>query len=88
MKIKNLGNGKSSLLPPNPDYVFHNLPWLHGLDPTAIGSLRDNAEMRQFDTEDFIMREGEQADGIYIIMSGLVRVSIFFPFTSHHHHCS
>lgn len=77
-KIKNLENGKSSLLPPNPDYVFLNLPWLHGLDPTAINSLKDMAEMKQFDTGDFIMREGEQANGIYIVMSGLVRVSTFF----------
>ena len=85
MEIKNLEHEKCSLILPNPDYIFLNLPWLHGLDSTAIGSLRGNADIRQFDTGDFIMREGDQADGIFIVMSGLVKVSFIDFFFSHHY---
>ena len=69
-------NTQVSLPSPDPDDIFCNLHWLNGLDSDVISSLRTHAEVSQYDTGDYIMKEGEDGTGIYIIISGLVKACI------------
>lgn len=73
-KIKRLENTSPSLLPPDPESIFCNLHWLNGLDSEVVSSLRNYAEILQFDNGDNIVTKGESADGVFIILYGLIKV--------------
>ena len=75
-KMKRLENNPASLPAPDPSYIFCHLPWLDGLDNNVVSLVRQFADITQFDTGDYLMKEGDQSEGIYIIVSGLVKVLV------------
>lgn len=62
--------------PQSPETLLRNVVWLEGMDSEVIDSITDMADMRAFDFGDTITKQGDEVDGIYLIISGMVKVSI------------
>lgn len=62
--------------PQTPESLLRNVVWLEGMDSQVIDSITDMAEMRVFDFGDTITKQGDEVDGIYLIVSGMVKVGI------------
>ena len=54
--------------------IFRNLVWLNGLDEEVVSELRSCVEVLQHDSGDYIITQGDHADGVFIIIYGLVKV--------------
>lgn len=74
--MKRLENTPPSLQQPDPESAFANLHWLYGLDSEVVEKLRESAEILQFDSSDHIVTQGDVADGVFIILFGLVKVIV------------
>ena len=61
--------------PKKPEDLLKSLVWLQGLEDDAVTYITSNAEMLSFDFGDVILKQGEVCDGIYLIISGMVKVS-------------
>ena len=73
--MKHLERTPASLPLPDPNVILCNLPWLSGLDDKILSVIQMHAALAQFEHEDFIIKNGEESAGIYIIVSGLVKAS-------------
>ena len=73
--MKHLERTPASLPLPDPHVILCGLPWLSGLDDEILSTIQVNANLVQFEHEDVIIQSGEDSKGIYIIVSGLVKVS-------------
>ncbi len=73
--MKRLERTPASLPPPDPDTILCNLPWMANLGSEALCTVQTHAQLVQFEHGDVMIRQGDQALGIYIIVSGLVKVS-------------
>lgn len=60
--------------PKKPEDILRSLVWLQGLEEEAISYVTSNAEMISYDYGDVIVKQGEVCDGIYLIISGMVKV--------------
>ena len=60
--------------PKKPEDILRSLVWLQGLEEEAIAYVTSNAEMLSYDYGDVIVKQGEVCDGIYLIISGMVKV--------------
>ena len=74
VKMKHLERTPASLPLPDPNVILCNLPWLSGLDSKILSMIQVYANLVQFEHEDYIIKNGEDSKGIYIIVSGLVKV--------------
>src|ERR1035437_10394 len=69
------GEYAMSLLPT--DTVLHHLgavPYFAGLDAPRLKALAAQCHMQRLDVDESILLEGEPAKGLYIVLSGKVRV--------------
>ncbi|XP_038047378.1 sodium/hydrogen exchanger 10-like [Patiria miniata] len=73
IKMKQLMNAPSSIPPPPPENLLKNVPWIEG-DKKLIDFIKARAELLHFDYGDVIVREGDIPNGIYLIVSGLVKL--------------
>ena len=64
----------SYISPPSPETVLRSIVWLEGMDVDIIDYIASLAEEKLFDSGDMIVKQGDQADGVYLIISGLVKV--------------
>ena len=74
VKMKRLARTPASLPPPDPKVILCSLPWLSGLEGEVLDAIMSYAQLVQFEHGDLIISQGEEAKGIYIIVSGLVKV--------------
>lgn len=74
VKMKHLERTPASLPLPDPNVILCGLPWLSGLDTQILTTIQVNASLVHFESDDFIIQNGEDSKGIYIIVSGLVKV--------------
>ncbi|KAJ8298747.1 hypothetical protein KUTeg_022807 [Tegillarca granosa] len=72
-KMKRLLGAPASLPLPPPDKMLNNVFWLRN-DPNLISYIKDKAKLISYNYEDVIIREGDPPGGIYIIVSGMVRL--------------
>ena len=72
--MKYLERTPASLPPPNPNVILCNLPWLSGLSIEVRDTIHAHAELVQFEHDDVVIQQGDVSKGIYIIVSGLVKV--------------
>ena len=72
--MKHLERTPASLPLPDPNVILCGLPWLSGLDDEILSTIQVNANLVQFEHEDIIIQSYEDSKGIYIIVSGLVKV--------------
>lgn len=74
--MKHLERTPGSLRPPDPATILHNLPWLSGLDAKLVDTILTSAEFLQLEQMEALLEEGAQSKGIYVIVSGLVKVHV------------
>ena len=74
--MKHLERTPGSLRPPDPANVLQNLPWLSGLDTELVDTILTYAEFIQLEQNDLLLAEGAESKDIYVIVSGLVKVTI------------
>ena len=72
-------NAPPSIPPQKPETLLRNVLWLEGMDEEAKDSIASVAQMRVFDFGETITRQGDEVDGIYLIVSGMVKVRFFPP---------
>ncbi|KAK3608482.1 hypothetical protein CHS0354_010327 [Potamilus streckersoni] len=72
-KMKRLLNAPPSLPIPAPDKMLNNVFWLQK-DPELIAYIKDKAKLLSYNFDDVIMKQGDPPGGIYIIVSGMVRL--------------
>ena len=72
--MKRLQRYPVSQTPPDPYSIFSNHPWLSGLDSNVLRPLLKSAHLCKRKEGDVLLRSGELAPGLYIIVSGLVKV--------------
>ncbi|XP_022089278.1 sodium/hydrogen exchanger 10-like [Acanthaster planci] len=73
IKMKQLMNAPASIPPPPPENLLKNVPWIEG-DKKLIDFIKARAELLHFDYGDVIVKEGDKPNGIYLIVSGLVKL--------------
>ncbi|KAJ8023281.1 Sodium/hydrogen exchanger 10 [Holothuria leucospilota] len=73
VKMKRLMNAPASIPPPRPEELLKNVVWLAG-DQKLINFVKSKAELLHYDYNEVIIREGDQPNGIYLIVSGMVRL--------------
>ena len=73
-KMKHLERTPGSLRPPDPATILHNLPWLLGVEAEVVDTILTYAEFIQLEQSDWLLKERVESQGIYVIVSGLVKV--------------
>lgn len=73
-KMKHLERTPGSLRPPDPASILHNLPCFSGLDGEVVDTILTYAEFVQLEQTESLLEEGAESKGIYVIVSGLVKV--------------
>ena len=74
--MKRLERTPATLPMPDPNVILLSVPWLSGLDPQAIATIQSCAKLEHFEHKEVIIQCGEKPRGVYIIVSGLVKVSV------------
>ena len=64
----------ASLPPQKPLELLRNVIWLEGMPAEAVDFITSAARIKLFEVGDTITRQGEDATGIYLIVSGMVKV--------------
>ena len=72
--MKKLFKIPSTVPPPPPERVLSNLEWAKD-DPDLMNYLKRHSRLVTFMDEDVVMTAGEMSTGIYVIISGIVRVA-------------
>ncbi|XP_041472513.1 sodium/hydrogen exchanger 10-like [Lytechinus variegatus] len=82
IKMKRLMNAPSSIPPPPPENLLKNVSWLAG-DEKLINFIKARASLLHFDYGEVIVREGDESDGLFLIVSGLVKLYGCSAFLDH-----
>ncbi|XP_053385039.1 sodium/hydrogen exchanger 10-like isoform X1 [Mercenaria mercenaria] len=77
-RMKRLQSAPPSLPIPPPDKMLKNVSWLRN-DEELMKYIKEKAKLLNFDYDDVVMREGDPAGGIYVIISGMVRLESSNP---------
>jgi sodium/hydrogen exchanger 10/11 len=64
----------SYIHPPSPEVLLRSTVWLEGMDEEIIDYIASLAVEKIFDSGDTIVRQGDKTDGMYLIITGLVKV--------------
>jgi CRP-like cAMP-binding protein len=78
VKMKQLQRSPVTLSPPDPNSILYNHPWLSGLDISVLKALQKYANLSARRQGDALLQYGEVPEGIFIIVSGLVKVCMSF----------
>jgi sodium/hydrogen exchanger 10/11 len=71
----------SYIHPPSPEVLLRSTVWLEGMEEEIIDYIASLAEEKVFDIGDTIVRQGDKTDGMYLIITGLVKVNITAMFS-------
>ncbi|XP_072046818.1 sperm-specific sodium:proton exchanger-like [Amphiura filiformis] len=83
VRMKRLMTAPSSIPPPPPEALLKNVAWLSG-DKKLIDYIKSRAVLRRhFDYMDVILKEGDIPNGIFLIVSGLVKLHGRSEFLDH-----
>ena len=74
IKMKRQLSAPSIIPPPSPEALLRGTVWLEGMDEEVMDCISSLAEVKHFDSGDTIFRQGDKTDGLYLIISGLVKV--------------
>ncbi|XP_077965661.1 sperm-specific sodium:proton exchanger-like isoform X2 [Styela clava] len=59
--------------PPPPEDLLENIPWMLG-DSKILAFIRSHCSIMDYDYGDIIMQEGDEVDGIHIVVYGMIRL--------------
>lgn len=68
-------NAPSYIAPKKPESILRGLPWLRQMSEEIVSYVIEQAEMMSYEFGDVMLRQGEPTDAIYIIVSGMVKVT-------------
>ncbi len=68
-------NAPSYIAPKTPESLLRGLPWLRTMTEETVSYVIARTEMISYEFGDVMLKQGEQTDGIYLIVSGMVKVS-------------
>jgi len=74
VKMKQQLHAPAYISPKKPEDILRSLVWLQGLEEEALTYITSNAELLSYDYGDTIVKQGELCDGIYLIISGMVKL--------------
>ena len=74
VKMKRQLQAPSYIKPKKPEDLLKNLVWLQNLEEDGLLYITSNIEMLSYDYGDVIVKQGELSDGIYVIISGMVKL--------------
>ncbi|XP_015758289.1 PREDICTED: sodium/hydrogen exchanger 10-like, partial [Acropora digitifera] len=74
VKMKRQLSTPASLPPQKPLELLRNVIWLEGMPAEAVDFITSAARIKLFEVGDTITRQGEDATGIYLIVSGMVKM--------------
>ena len=72
---KNVQHAPYSIDCSDPRALLQNLPWVYGLDRSAIDYIMQQATIIDFETGQVIIRQGDPPDGIHLIINGLAKIT-------------
>ncbi|XP_013420708.1 sodium/hydrogen exchanger 10 [Lingula anatina] len=72
-RMKKLLKAPSSIPPPSPIHLLRNVAWLKG-DDRLLEFFVERAELLTYNYGDTLMRRGDLPNGIYILLSGMVKL--------------
>eukprot|EP01135_Chromosphaera_perkinsii_P012182 Nk52_evm1s2612 gene=Nk52_evmTU1s2612 len=75
LKMQNLIYAPPTLSVPTEESVLRNIQWLRNCQPETVDALVAAAEQRVFEKDNYLVKIGEPSDGLYIIISGLVKIT-------------
>ena len=75
LKMQHLISAPPTLAVPSPESVLRNIPWLRNCAPETVDALVTAAEQRVNEYSSHLVKIGEPSDGLYILISGLVKIS-------------
>lgn len=64
----------ASISPQKPLELLRNVVWLEGMSPEAVNFITSAARIKLFEAGDTITKQGEDLTGVYLIVSGMVKV--------------
>ncbi|ESO97538.1 hypothetical protein LOTGIDRAFT_152631 [Lottia gigantea] len=73
-KMKKLLQLPTTIPVPPPDRMLNNVTWLED-DQETIDFIKARSQLINYNHDEALVKEGDASDGIYIIVSGLVRFS-------------
>ncbi|XP_071957219.1 sperm-specific sodium:proton exchanger-like isoform X2 [Antedon mediterranea] len=73
VRMKRLLNAPASIPPPPPEFLLKNVAWLEG-DTKLIEFIKSRAELLHYDFGEVIIKQGEKPNGIYLIVSGMIKL--------------
>jgi CRP/FNR family transcriptional regulator, cyclic AMP receptor protein len=59
--------------------VLHRIPVFRDLDPRSLAEIRSLARRRSFKPQEVVFRQGDVGDGLYLIATGFLKVTISGP---------
>ncbi|XP_028411372.1 sodium/hydrogen exchanger 10-like isoform X2 [Dendronephthya gigantea] len=74
VKMKRQLSAPSYIPPPSPEVLLRSTVWLEGMGEDVIDCITNIAEEKVFDSGETIVRQGDKTDGMYLIISGLVKM--------------
>lgn len=74
VKMKRQLSAPASIQPQKPLELLSNVVWLEGMAPEAVDFITSAARIKLFEAGDTITKQGEEVTGIYLIVSGMVKV--------------
>ncbi len=75
-RMKKVMESPLELRLPEPEEVLREVTWLKGMSSDLISKILQASEPRSYNSGDFIMRQGDEGDGMIVITRGSVKVSI------------
>jgi len=79
VKMKRQLSAPASINPQKPMELLRNVVWLVAMPPDAVDFVTSCARIKMFDAGETITRQGEELTGIYLIVSGMVKVLKAWP---------
>ena len=64
----------ASIPPQTPEDLLRNVVWLDGMGPQVIDFITSAAQLKVFGHGETISRQGDEVDGIYLVVTGMVKV--------------
>lgn len=74
VKMKRQLSAPTSISPQKPTELLRNVVWLEGMPSEAVEFVTSAARIKMFEAGDTIARQGEDLKGIYLIVSGMVKI--------------
>jgi CRP-like cAMP-binding protein len=74
--------GRKRVTEPKPETVTYEIsehPFLRGLSPGFLESISIGAKPHVYATDEFLLREGEEANHLFLIYSGKVALEVALP---------